>query len=153
MRRGVRLGVDVGTVRIGVASCDPGGLIATPVETVRRGKGDLRRLRDLVHEYEAIEIVLGLPRSLDGKEHAAAAHARAFGADLARYVAPCPVRLVDERLSTTVAARGMRASGVSARAGRPAVDQAAAMVILQDALDAERATGGPPGEVLTVSDE
>jgi putative Holliday junction resolvase len=63
------------------------------------------------------------------------------------------VRLVDERLSTTVAARGMRASGVSSRAGRPAVDQAAAMVILQDALDAERATGEPPGEVLTVTDE
>ncbi|RIQ18384.1 Holliday junction resolvase RuvX [Jiangella rhizosphaerae] len=153
MRVGVRLGVDVGTVRIGVASCDRDGLIATPVETVRRGKGDLRRIRELAREYEAIEVVLGLPRSLDGKEHAAAAHARAFGADLARYVAPCPVRLVDERLSTTVAARGMRASGVSSRAGRPAVDQAAAMVILQDALDAERATGEPPGEVLTVTDE
>lgn len=153
MRKGARLGVDVGTVRIGVASCDRDGLIATPVETVRRGKGDLRRIRDLAHEYDVIEIVLGLPRSLDGKEHAAAAHARAFGADLARYVAPCRVRLVDERLSTTVAARGMRASGVSSRAGRPAVDQAAAMVILQDALDAERATGEPPGEVLTVTDE
>lgn len=153
MRRGVRLGVDVGTVRIGVASCDRDGLIATPVETVRRGKGDLRRIRELAHEYEAIEIVLGLPRSLDGKEYAAAAHVRAFGADLARYVAPCPVRLVDERLSTTVATRGMRASGISSRAGRSAVDQAAAMVILQDALDAERATGEPPGEVLTVTDE
>ncbi|PZF82902.1 Holliday junction resolvase RuvX [Jiangella anatolica] len=153
MRRGVRLGVDVGTVRIGVASCDRDGLIATPVETVRRGKGDLRRIRELALEYDAIEIVLGLPRSLDGKEHAAAAHARAFGTDLARFVTPCPVRLVDERLSTTVAARGMRASGVSARAGRAAVDQAAAMVILQDALDAERRAGEPPGEVLTVTNE
>lgn len=153
MRRGVRLGVDVGTVRVGVASCDRDGLLATPVETIRRGKGDLRRIGVLVAEYDAIEIVLGLPRSLDGKEHAAAAHARAFGADLARFVAPCPVRLVDERLSTTVAARGMRASGVSSRAARPAIDQAAAMVILQDALDAERTAGEPPGEVLTVTDE
>ncbi|WP_084469665.1 Holliday junction resolvase RuvX [Jiangella gansuensis] len=153
VRRGVRLGVDVGSVRIGVASCDPGGLIATPVETVRRGPGDLRRLAELVAERSPIELVVGLPRSLDGKEHAAARHVRAFGADLARYVAPCPVRLVDERLTTAVATRGMRASGVSSRAARPAIDQAAAMVILQDALDAERSSGEPPGEVLTVTDD
>lgn len=153
VRRGARLGVDVGSVRIGVAVCDPEGLLATPVETIRRGTGDLERLAQLVADRDVIEVVLGLPRSLDGKERAAAKHARAFGADLARYVAPCPVRLVDERLTTAVAVRRMRASGVSSRAARPTIDQAAAMVILQDALDAERSAGQPSGEVLTVPHE
>lgn len=151
LRRGARLGVDVGQVRIGVAASDPGGMLAMPVETVRRGKGDLARLAALAAERQAIEVVVGLPRSLDGEERAAAQQVRAFATELARYVAPCPVRLVDERMTTTVAARAMRASGVSERAGRPSVDQAAAMVILQDALDAERAAGRPPGEVLAVT--
>lgn len=151
LRAGSRLGVDVGSVRIGVASCDPSGLLATPVETVRRGKGDLRRLSELAREREVIEVVVGLPRTLGGEERIAADHVRTFAGRLARYVAPCPVRLVDERLTTAVATRGMRASGVSSRSGRSTVDQAAAMVILQDALDAERASGRPPGEVLTVT--
>ncbi|WP_106538209.1 Holliday junction resolvase RuvX [Haloactinopolyspora alba] len=153
MRNGSRLGVDIGSVRIGVASCDPGGVIATPVETVKRGKGDLRRLADLARDREVIEIVVGLPRTLEGGEGIAAGEARVFAADLARHVAPCPVRLVDERLTTAVATRSMRASGVSSRAGRPTVDQAAAMVILQDALDTERTAGQPPGEVLAVTHE
>ena len=64
MRRGVRIGVDVGDVRIGVARSDPSGLIATPVETVRRGAGDLARLAAIAVEEDAVEVVVGLPRSL-----------------------------------------------------------------------------------------
>ena len=64
MRRGVRIGVDVGDVRIGVARSDPSGLIATPRETVPRGTGDLARLHALAAEDEAVEVVVGLPRSL-----------------------------------------------------------------------------------------
>lgn len=146
MRRGRRLAVDVGDARIGVASCDPGGLLATPVETVRAGAGDKARIAALVAEYEALEVVVGLPRSLSGREGPAAAKARAFAARLAALVAPVPVRLVDERMSTVAATHGLRASGVAARKGRSVVDQAAAVVILQSALDAERATGRPPGE-------
>lgn len=148
-RRGVRLGVDVGSVRIGVASCDPDGVLATPVETVRSGSGDLDRLAAVVTEHAAIEVVVGLPRRLSGDEGPAAATAREFARSLARLVAPCPVRLIDERMTTVVATRGMRDSGVSSRRGRSAVDQAAAVVILQGALDAERASGQPPGEVVT----
>lgn len=149
MRIGVRLGVDVGRVRIGVAASDPGGMLATAVETVRRGPGDLERLKALVIEREACEVVLGLPRTLRGEEGPAAQEARAFAADLARIVAPCPVRLVDERMSTAVATRHMHAQGVSSRRSRKTIDQSAAMVILQDALDTERARGVPPGEVVT----
>lgn len=148
MRYGTRLGVDVGSVRIGVASCDPAGVLATPVETVPRGPGDVTRIGQLVAEYLAIEVVVGLPRSLSGQEGKAAQIAREFAVELATEVAPCPVRLVDERLSTVAAAKNMRASGVSSRKGRSRVDQAAASVILQSALDSERMGGNPPGEVV-----
>lgn len=150
MRRGVRVGVDVGSVRVGVAICDPDGMLATPLDTVTRGPGDLDRLAGMVAENHALEVVVGLPRSLSGGEGPAAATARGFAGALARRVAPCPVRLVDERLSTVAATRGLRERGMSARQGRAVIDQAAAVVILQGALDAERGTGLPPGETVQV---
>lgn len=150
MRSGVRLGVDAGSVRVGVARSDPAGLLATPIETVRRGPGDLDRLAALVAEHEAVEVVVGLPRSLSGAEGKAAAAAREFALALAERIAPVPVRMVDERLTTATATRAMREAGVSSRRGRQSVDQAAAVVILQHALDAERSGGKPPGETLQV---
>ena len=150
MRPGVRIAVDVGSVRVGIAACDPDGVLATPVETLRRGPGDLARIAQLVQERAAVEVVVGLPRSMSGKEGPAASAARDFAASLAQRVAPCPVRLVDERLSTVAATRSMQASGVSARDARGTVDQAAAVVILQGALDVERASGRPPGEIMQV---
>ncbi|MFI6299847.1 Holliday junction resolvase RuvX [Nonomuraea sp. NPDC050790] len=145
MRFGTRLGVDVGSVRIGVARSDPSGLLATPVETVRRGKGDLVRIAAIAAEHEAIEVIVGLPTSLSGREGQAAELARAFARSLAVRLAPTPVRLYDERLTTVAAQQGLRASGVKAKKQRGVVDQAAAVVLLQDALDRERATGEPPG--------
>lgn len=151
LRPGVRVAVDVGTVRIGLATCDPAGVLATPLETVPRGRGDMERIAEVVRERQAIEVVVGLPRSLSGEEGPAARTARTFAVELARRVAPCPVRLVDERLSTVSATRGMRESGVSSRRGRGRVDQAAAAVILQDALDLERSSGRAPGETVLVT--
>ncbi len=151
MRRGVRLGVDVGDVRIGVARCDPSGLIATPVETVRRGPGDLARVRALAEEDDAVEVVVGLPRSLSGGEGPAAAKVRAFAAELATALAPLPVRLCDERLSTVSAENILREQGKKGQKRRAVVDQAAAVVILQNALDTERSSGREPGEILTVA--
>ncbi|MGQ0630591.1 MAG: Holliday junction resolvase RuvX [Sporichthyaceae bacterium] len=148
MRAGVRLAVDLGSVRIGVAVCDPSGLLAFPLETVRRGRGDLERLVAIAVEHDVLEVVVGLPRSLSGNEGAAAGLVRAFAVDLAAALAPRQVRLVDERLSTVSAARGMRAAGVSGRKGRSVIDQAAAVVFLQAALDAERGCGDAPGELV-----
>jgi putative holliday junction resolvase len=145
MRMGVRLGIDVGAVRIGVASCDPAGLIATPVATVRRARGDLAELVRLATEREAVEVVVGLPRTLAGREGRAAGEAVAFAQRLADTLGSPPVRLVDERLSTVGAQRDLRASGIGSRQGRSVVDQAAAVIILQTALDEERATGIAPG--------
>ncbi|HEY5832967.1 Holliday junction resolvase RuvX [Streptomyces sp.] len=152
MRRGRRIAVDVGDARIGVASCDPDGILATPVETVpgRDVPAALRRLAAIVEEYQPIEVVVGLPRSLNGTEGPAAAKARTFARSVAKVIAPVPVRLVDERMTTVTATRGLRASGVKAKKGRSVVDQAAAVIILQSALETERASGKPPGEGVEV---
>ncbi|HEY7718261.1 MAG TPA: Holliday junction resolvase RuvX [Pedococcus sp.] len=147
---GVRLGVDVGSVRVGVAASDPSGLLATPVRTVARDPGeqraDLEEVAGLVAETEAAGVYVGLPRSLSGEEGPAAALARQYARRLAVRVAPVWVRLVDERLTTVDAHRALRDSGVQGRRQRAVVDQAAAVLILQAALDAERSTGRPPGE-------
>lgn len=150
MRSGVRIGVDVGSVRIGIAASDPTGTLASPVTVVRRSSagGDVERLAALVDEREAIEVVVGLPRSLRDREGMAAVAARAFATTLAARVAPVPVRLVDERLSTVTAQRGLHAGGRTVKSSRPVIDAAAAAVILQSALDAERATGTAPGELV-----
>ena len=149
MRFGVRIGVDPGDARIGVARSDPSGMLATPVETVPRGRGDLRRLKRIVVDEEAVEVVVGLPRSLSGGEGPAAAKAREFAQRLAEKVAPVPVRLTDERLSTVTAETMLRDQRKGAKR-RAVVDQVAAVVILQHALDTERATGRAPGEVVAV---
>ncbi|WP_425585938.1 Holliday junction resolvase RuvX [Streptomyces thioluteus] len=152
VRRGRRIAVDVGDARIGVASCDPDGVLATPVETVpgRDIPAAHKRLAAVIEEYEPIEVVVGLPRSLSGREGPAAAKVRTFAKELARRVAPVPVRLVDERMTTVTAAQGLRASGVSSKKGRSVVDQAAAVIILQNALETERVSGRPPGEPVEV---
>ena len=135
--RGRRLGIDVGTVRIGVAVSDPDGILATPVETVRRDAKHLRRLAALVDEYEAVEVVVGLPRTLADRAGASAQDAIAVADSLAAKI-EVPVRLADERLTTVSAARSLRDAGVRAKAQRGVIDQAAAVAIRQGWLDQRR---------------
>lgn len=155
--RGPRIGVDAGAVRVGVAASDPDGLLATPVETVQRAAGDadvtpdapdVRRLAEIVADHDAAVVYVGLPRHLSGAEGAAAGWIRTYAGALATAVAPVPVRLVDERMSTVTAHRSLRASGRAGRKQRAVVDQAAAVVILQTALDTERAAGVRAGELV-----
>ena len=145
---GVRLGIDPGDARIGVASCDPHGILATPVETVARGEGDLDRIVALAVELDAGLVYLGLPRSLSGGEGPAAGRVREFARELAARLAPRQLRLVDERLSTVTAEAVLRDRGKKGRKRRAVVDQAAAVVILQGAIDTERTTGVPAGELV-----
>jgi putative Holliday junction resolvase len=139
--RGRRVGVDVGSVRIGVAVSDPDGILATPVETVRRDKTDrhLRRLTQLIGELEAVEVVVGLPRTLADRTGPSAQDAIDLAEDLGRRVAPTPVRMADERLTTVTAQRSLREAGVRARGQKAMIDQAAAVGILQSWLDQRRA--------------
>src|SRR5450759_4703259 len=151
MRPGIRLGVDVGSVRVGLAASDPGGLLATPVRTLDRdlvSGADQVVIAAVVLECAALEVVVGLPRSLSGGEGPAAAGARVYASALAAAISPTPVRLVDERLTTIDAHRQLRESGLAGRSQRAVVDQAAAVLILQAALDAEKSSGLPPGELV-----
>jgi putative pre-16S rRNA nuclease len=151
-RPGVRLGVDVGEVRVGVAVSDAAGVLATPVETVRRGAGDVARLVDLAQEHSAVEVVVGLPLSLSGASGAAADKATGFAGRVADEIRSrglaVSVRLSDERLTTVSAERVLRERGRTGAKRRAVVDQAAAVVILQHALDSERTTGVPPGAAV-----
>ncbi len=148
---GRRLGIDVGTVRIGVASSDRAAVLATPVETVTRetgfkdrDKADIDRLLTLIEEYEAVEVVVGLPRDLKGHGSRSVKHAKEIAFRLRRRLSAAgrdvPVRMADERLTTVAATAALRASGVSEKAGRQIIDQAAAVEILQSWLDARSAS-------------
>ena len=148
--RGRRLGVDVGTVRIGVATSDPDGILATPVETVRRDRSNkhLRRLAQLADELEAVEVVVGLPRTLADRSGPSARDAIELAEQLSRRIAPTPVRLSDERLTTVSAQRSLRDAGVRAKGQRAMIDQAAAVGILQNWLDQRRTALAAHGEVV-----
>ncbi|WP_369052272.1 Holliday junction resolvase RuvX [Kineococcus terrestris] len=151
MRSGVRLAVDVGSVRVGLAACDPAGVIASPVRTLARDErrgSDVAEVAAEARERGAVEVVVGLPLSLDGGEGPAAQRALAYAGRVAAAVAPVPVRLVDERLSTVDAHRALHAAGRRERDFRAVVDQVAAVVLLQAALDVERTSGRPPGRVV-----
>jgi putative Holliday junction resolvase len=137
-RKGVRLGVDVGTVRVGVAMSDPNGVLATPVTTLARdavGSTDLKALAALVDEHEVVEVVVGLPKTLRGSDGPAVVVARTYRDALAARITPVPVVYVDERLTTVSADRQLRDAGVRGRAKRKVVDQVAAVWILQNRLD------------------
>ncbi|BCJ57259.1 Holliday junction resolvase RuvX [Micromonospora endophytica] len=146
LSRGVRLGVDVGQVRVGVSRSDPHGVLATPLVTVAREQNprpdavpsDLAEIAALVAEHEAVEVVVGLPVNLAGKHGPAAEHVKAYAQLLADVISPVPVTLTDERMSTVVASRRLAERGVRGKRQRAVVDQAAAVEILQSWLDAQR---------------
>lgn len=135
------IGVDVGTVRVGLAMSDPTGTLASPLETLERAKDgrDLDRLVSLVVEHEVTEVVVGEPVHLSGASGASAADAGAYAQALADRIPDVPVQLIDERLSTVTAANHLREGGIDRRKQRAVIDQAAAVVILQQFLDGRRA--------------
>lgn len=151
-RRGVRLGIDVGKARVGVARSDPDGMLATPVETVPRDDASIARIQALGEEHGVFEFVVGLPISLSGGDTPSTVDAREFAQTLAE-ASVVPVRLVDERLSTVSAHSALRGSGRSQRESRRIVDQVAAVVLLQQALDVEKNTGRPPGTPVPPAQE
>lgn len=140
-RPGVWLGVDYGSVRIGVARCDPEGILATALDTIpkaRSGNADLVALTRLVAEYSAVGVVVGLPRTLRGELGRSAEAASKFAAELAELLAPVRVELSDERFTTVTAARKLAERGVRGRRSRAIIDAAAAVEILQGWLDGHR---------------
>ena len=149
MRSGVRVGIDIGTVRIGVARSDRDGYLATPVETVDRGsENPIGQLVSVIAELEAIEVIVGLPLSLNGSHTASTEDALVMARELGQN-ASVPVRLVDERLTTVSAHSALRAAGKKQKQTRSVIDQVAAVMILQHALDSERSSGNLPGKDIS----
>lgn len=143
---GCRLGLDVGTVRIGVAVSDPDGILATPVSTVarttkRRGPDgeDIDSIVQLAHDYSVVEVIVGLPRMLDGSAGSSVKHAQDVGFRVRRRLerdgVDVPIRYVDERMTTVMAQSNLHDAGISVKEGRSVIDQAAAVEILQTWLD------------------
>lgn len=147
-RVGCRLGIDVGKARIGVARSDANGVIVVPVATLLRDKSEFKEISKLVKEFDVTEIVVGLPLSLSGDERPSTKDARTFATRVAMEI-DRPVRLVDERLTTVSAQRVLHDAGRDVRSSRPVIDQVAATIILQHALDLERSRGVPPGELVS----
>ena len=145
MRNGVRLGIDVGKVRVGIATCDPSGLLATPVTTLQReSEGVVTEVAKYVTDSSAIEVVVGLPLNLSGNHTPSTEDAIAFAKEITAAVS-VPVRMIDERLTTVSAHSALRSSGKKQRGTRSVIDQVAAVMVLQHALDTERSNGKPAG--------
>ncbi|UXM89983.1 Holliday junction resolvase RuvX [Paenarthrobacter sp. JL.01a] len=150
--RGIKLGVDVGTVRVGLAQCDPDGILATPFKTVGRDakkNSDVRLVVKHAAELPAVQIFVGLPRTMKGEERSSAAMAADYAlllvGELSRAGLDIPVNLVDERLSSVTAHRNLHEAGMSSRNHRKVVDQVAAAGILQHAIDMQKARGTDVG--------
>jgi putative Holliday junction resolvase len=151
MITGVRIALDVGSVRIGVAKCDRDGLLATPLTTIPAGTEAIQALLELVQEHDAICVYVGKPVSLTGRDTTSTLLAIDFARELksALNQSTIQVRLIDERLSTVSAQRGMHEAGRNIKQSRDAIDQAAAVVILDHALDSERHAGDLVGEEVS----
>jgi putative Holliday junction resolvase len=152
----VKLGVDVGTVRVGVAICDRDSILATPYKTLDRNarkNSDVRVIAKLAEELEAVQVIVGLPRTMKGEEHSSARMATEYAmlvaTELAARGLTVPVNLVDERLSSVTAHRSLHEAGMSSRNHRKVVDQVAAAGILQHAIDMQKARGADVGSRVT----
>jgi putative holliday junction resolvase len=146
VREGIRLGIDVGQARVGVARSDPRGTMAVPVATLARVTA-LLEIAELAVEYEPLEIVVGLPINLQGERTPSTDDAEAFAREI-EALGVAPVRMVDERLSTVSATSALHSAGRSTRSHRSVVDQVAAVILLQHTLDSERSQGVAGGYVL-----
>lgn len=151
MRKGRRLAVDVGKVRIGLAISDQDGILATPFETVQRQASlaeTARLVASAVDDYSFLEVYVGLPLSLGGGNTPSTQDA----IDVAHHISAAlgvEARFIDERLTTVSAASNLRSAGKNAKNSRSIIDQEAAAIILEQALSGERATGNQPGKPLT----
>jgi putative Holliday junction resolvase len=137
-RLGRRLAFDYGDARIGVAVCDPDGILATPLDFLSTKDPSLKAsIHLLCVEYEPKKLYVGLPLNLSGESSASTVKARAF-ADFLSTFAPCPVELIDERLTTSSAATSLSQAGLSAKDQRRKIDSQSAVIILESGLAIDR---------------
>lgn len=153
--QGVKFGVDVGLVRVGLATCDPDGILATPVKTLSRDAKRNSDIKVVVKEAGArgaCQIFVGLPRTMKGEEKASAQMARSYARILVELLQEAgldvPVHLIDERLTTVSAHQALHKAGLDSREHRKVVDQVAAVEILQHAIDMQKARNANVGQLV-----
>ena len=154
MEKGRRLAIDVGSVRIGLAICDPDGILSSPIPALGRSNellDTLQLVSELVAVNSVIEVYVGDPISLSGGQSASTRDAREFAEKLAAHIS-VPIRLVDERLTTVTASAKLRISGKDAKQSRSLIDSASAVEILEQALATTRVSGKAPGQLVEGSD-
>ena len=138
MQRGRRIAFDYGDVRIGVATSDADSIICSPLTTLKSSdKSLLKSIAEIFLEIQPIQIFVGRPALLSGKDGVATDKALAF-ADVLRGITEIEVIMIDERLSTVSAARNLREAGKSAKDSKDSIDMAAAVGILEFAIDLEK---------------
>jgi putative holliday junction resolvase len=138
MQRGRRIAFDYGDVRIGVATSDADSIICSPLTTLKSSdKSLLKSIAEILLEIQPIQIFVGRPALLSGKDGVATDKAVAF-ADVLRGITEIEVIMIDERLSTVSAARNLREAGKSAKDSKDSIDMAAAVGILEFAIDLEK---------------
>jgi putative Holliday junction resolvase len=150
MRSGRRIAIDVGKVRLGIALCDQEGILASPLEAIKRASDTadtISALVELVSLHQAVEVYVGEPLSLSGKETESTNDARMIAVELARCLS-IPVRMIDERLTTVTAAAKLRAAGINSRDSKSIIDSASAVEILESALNLEKSSGIAPGQLV-----
>lgn len=148
MRTGVRVALDLGSVRIGVAKSDATGTLASPYTTWQVSADWMSELGKLIAEYEPIELIIGLPTNLRGESSVAAEAIKEIATEIKTNFPLQPIRLMDERMTTAAARKQLQAAGYNSRSDKHLIDAAAATVLLEDALEAERRQGKPAGESL-----
>ena len=140
MQRGRRIAFDYGDIRIGVAVCDPDGIISSPLAVLRAEDRNLRsEIQSLIAEYEPVQIFIGLPKQLSGVESSSAEKARNFGAMIAELTS-IEIVYIDERLSTVSAQSKLREAGKSTRESKELIDAMAAVEILELGLQSARSS-------------
>ncbi|CAB4629703.1 unannotated protein [freshwater metagenome] len=155
MRKGKRLAVDVGTVRIGLAICDPEGILSSPLPTLARSSHvdkDAQSISELIAELSVIEVIVGDPIALSGEATKSTEDARMWAREIATSIS-VPLRLVDERLTTVSASSKLRESGKDSKSSKHLIDSASAVEILEQALNSERLSGLAPGRLVGDLDE
>ena len=147
MRKGKRLAIDVGSVRIGLASCDADAILSSPLPALKRSSNStevVTAIKELVADLQIIEVIVGDPVSMSGGVTSSTIDARELAAEIALAIS-IPVRLVDERLTTVSAQAKLRQSGKDSRDAKSFIDSASAVEILEQALNSERSSGNAPG--------
>lgn len=131
------IGLDVGDVRIGVAKCDPLGILATALEVIDRNTTDpIKRIKEIVEDEGTKKIVVGLPKSLDGSKKRQVEKVEEFILELKENIQGLEIIFVDERYTTTEAEHYLKNySKKNGKERRKVVDMIAASIILQKYLD------------------